>query len=188
MYNPVNISNMLGPKQSQTSLSWLCWTCGGINKRVLLINQTATRRLFRWRRGTQEHRNWSFWSFCPSLDLLIREETGLSNPLLHCCGNVPLAAKMKCVVLIWKLAVEVMKAASKPSCMIWNPFWQLDKTNTFLMFGALILVFFLLFSPNHGEWDTKNIQMTMKKGCSVVVLTVIVITFCLIKWLFYVPF
>lgn len=134
MWNPANSSSVLGSKQHQTSLSWLCCTCGGITKMVLLINQTATRRLFRWRLvhtvcNTGTDLDWS--PFCSSLDLLIREETWLQNPPLHFCRNVPLAAKIKCVVLIWKQVVEVMEAHTKPSCMIEHPFRQLWKTNTF---------------------------------------------------------
>lgn len=111
-----------------TELTLLHTVCGGINKRLLLINQTATRRLFRWRGvytvcNTGTDLEWS--GFCSSLDMLIKEETRLQNPLLYCCGNVPLAAKMKCVVLIWRLVVKVMKAHTKPCCVIWHPFRKL---------------------------------------------------------------
>ena len=123
---------------------------GRVNKRALLINQTVTRRLFRWRLVytacyTGTDLDWS--GFCSSLDLLIREETRLQNPLLPYCGNVLLPAKIKWAVLIWRLIVEVMKAHSKPSCMIWPPFRQIIKPAPFLTCQTLILgSFFSLLS------------------------------------------
>lgn len=120
------------------------------------------------------------WSgFCSSLDLLIREEARLQNPLLHRCRNVPLAAKIKCFVLIWRLVVEVMTVHPNQAAWLGIRSSNYENPTPFLMCGALTMGFFFSFIPNHGEWDIKNIIMTVKKSCSVAVMTLIVIMFCL---------
>lgn len=131
---------------TKAKLIWLWYTYGGDQYRLPLVNQTATRRLFKWRLvftvcNTATDLDWS-WFYSP-LDLLIREESWLQTPLLHCSGNMPFAAKIKCVVLIWRLFVEVI--IPKQAAWFGTHSGNYEKPTPFLMYGPLILVF-LFFS------------------------------------------
>lgn len=95
------------------------------------------------------------WSgFCSSLDLLIREEARLQNPLLHRCRNVPLAAQIKCFVLIWRPVVEVMTVHPNQAAWLGIRSSNYEKPTPFLMCGALTMGFFFFFYPK--PWGMRH--------------------------------
>lgn len=148
---PCKPPNLLNPQQHQTSLS----LTGGINKRLLLINQTVIRRPFRWKvvysicnTGTDLD-----WSLDPLFFPWSANQTGSPavNSSAASLRNVLLAAKIKCFVLIWRLVVEVVTAHNQPLCMTWHPFRQLWKTNTFFDVWVFDSFFFLVSQTTGNE-------------------------------------